>query len=430
MGVYLEHVNFDQEFSKLTFNPVIINDCPTVTQQQKEYIDTLIYKRFESDLLSNEPQCECGELSGRYKLGAVCRNCGTPVEDIMEQELHPLVWIRSPHGVQKLINPIILTKLLNYFNKSNFSLIEWLINTDYVSSGQKPLYLDSLISMGVRRGYNNFITHIEDYMNAIFNLSLFKPKKGEHAPLYHLVMKALREGTLLSHHVPLINRSLLVIEETTVGKWVDPIVMGAIDAIRTVTSIDDPILDYTIRQKENRIAKSLIALSNYYYDTLDKVLSGKPGMFRKHVFGTRNNFSMRNVITSLTKAHRYDELHVPWGSAVTTFRLHLMNKLLKRGFIVNQAVALLNECVYRYDPLIGELFDELFAESRDGGFFCVFQRNPSLSRASAQRMLITKVKRDPNDPTTGLPILSTRGWILASLLEIVSEKPIELLETP
>lgn len=375
MGVYLEHVNFDQEFSKLTFNPVIINDCPTVTQQQKEYIDTLIYKRFESDLLSNEPQCECGEMSGRYKLGAVCRNCGTPVEDIMEQELHPLVWIRSPHGVERLINPIILTKLLNYFNKSNFSLIEWIINTDYVSHGQKPLYLDSLISMGVRRGYNNFITHIEDYMNAIFNLSLFKPKKGEHAPLYHLVMKALREGTLLSHHVPLINRSLLVIEETTVGKWVDPIVMGAIDAIRTVTSIDDPILDYTIRQKENRIAKSLIALSNYYYDTLDKVLSGKPGMFRKHVFGTRNNFSMRNVITSLTKAHRYDELHVPWGSAVTTFRLHLMNKLLKRGFIVNQAVALLNECVYRYDPLIGELFDELFAESRDGGWWTIFQRN-------------------------------------------------------
>lgn len=409
MGVYLEHVNFDQEFSKLTFNPVIINDCPTVTQQQKEYIDTLIYKRFESDLLSNEPQCECGEMSGRYKLGAVCRNCGTPVEDIMEQELYPLVWIRSPHGVERLINPIILTKLLNYFNKSNFSLIEWIINTDYVSHGQKPLYLDSLISMGVRRGYNNFVTHIEDYMNAIFNLSLFKPKKGEHAPLYHLVMKALREGTLLSHHVPLINRSLLVIEETTVGKWVDPIVMGAIDAIRTVTSIDDPILDYTIRQKENRIAKSLIALSNYYYDTLDKVLSGKPGMFRKHVFGTRNNFSMRNVITSLTKAHRYDELHVPWGSAVTTFRLHLMNKLLKRGFIVNQAVALLNECVYRYDPLIGELFDELFAESRDGGLPCQFQRNPSLSRASAQRMWITKVKRDPSDPTISLSILAVRG---------------------
>ena len=410
MGVYLEHVNFDEEFSKLPFSPVIINDCPTVTQQQKEFLDNLIYKRFETDLLSNEPSCECGAVTGRYRLHSVCHNCGTPVEDAMEQELRPLVWIRSPHGVQKLMNPIILTKLLNYFNKSNFSLIEWMINTDYVSSGQKPAYLDSLLAMGVRRGYNNFITHIEEYMNLIFDLKVFKPKKGEHDPLYHLVMKALMEGTLLSSHIPLINRSLLVIEETKVGKWVDPIVMGAIDSIRTVSSIDDPIMTFTPRQKENRIAKSLIALSNYYYETLDKVLSGKPGMFRKHVFGTRNNFSMRNVITSLTKAHRYDELHVPWGSAVTTFRLHLMNKLLKRGMVANQAIALLNQCVYRYDPLIGQLFDELFAESRDGGFVCCFQRNPSLSRASAQRMLITKVKRDPNDPTISLSILATKGF--------------------
>jgi DNA-directed RNA polymerase beta' subunit len=151
--------------------------------------------------------------------------------------------------------------------------------------------------------------------------------------------------------------------------------MGAIDAIRTVQSIDDPIMAYTPRQKENRIAKSLIALSDYYRNMLDEVLSGKPGMFRKHVFGTRNHFSMRNVITSLTKSHRYDELHVPWGAAVTTFKLHLMNKLLKRGFTINTATALLNRCVYRFDPLVNELFNELFAESKHGGWYCLFQRN-------------------------------------------------------
>ena len=410
MGVHLEHVNFDEEFSRLNFSPIIINDCPTVTQQQKEYLDNLIYKRFESDLLSNEPKCECGETTGRYRLGSICPNCQTAVQNEMEQELRPMVWIRSPIGVQKLINPIILLKLVRHFNKSNFSLIEWLINTDYVASGQKPGYLDYLLSVGMKRGYNNFVARIEEYINILFEIKAFKPKKGSYDPLYYLVMKALKDGTLLSHHIPLINRSLLVIEETKVGKWVDPIVMGAIDAIRTVSSIDDPIMAYTPRQKENRIAKSLIALSNYYRDMLDEVLSGKPGMFRKHVFGTRNNFSMRNVITSLTKSHRYDELHIPWGAAVTTFKLHLMNKLLKRGFTSNKATALLNQCVYRFDPLINDLFNELFAESKHGGLYCLFQRNPSLSRASAQRMLITKVKTDPDDPTIGLSILSVRGF--------------------
>jgi len=37
-------------------------------------------------------------------------------------------------------------------------------------------------------------------------------------------------------------------------------------------------------------------------------------------------------------------------------------------------------------------------------------QRPSLTRASAQRMLVTKIKRNPEDPTIGLPILSTVGF--------------------
>jgi hypothetical protein len=37
-------------------------------------------------------------------------------------------------------------------------------------------------------------------------------------------------------------------------------------------------------------------------------------------------------------------------------------------------------------------------------------QRPSLTRASAQRMLATKVKKDPDDPTTGISILSVQGF--------------------
>ena len=375
MGVYLEHVDHDELFANSPLSPIIINDIPTVNEEQKAYLDSLIFKRFESDLLSNEASCECGSTTGGYKIGVICPNCNTVVKDEMDQELHPLVWIRTPVGVKKLINPIILMKLLRHFNKSNFSLIEWLINTDYTSGGVRPGYVEGLLAAGVKRGYNNFISNIEEYLTLMFDIRVFRSKKGQFDALYHLVMKDLKEGKLLSNYIPLINRSLLIIEETKVGKWVDPIVMGAIDAIRTISSIDDPVMGFTARQKENRTAKTLIALANYYKDTIDVVLSDKPGMFRKHVCASRNHFSMRNVIPSLTKAHRYDELHVPWGAAVTLFKLHLMNKLLKRGFTINDATALLHQCVYRFDPLIRELFDEMFKESKDNGFFCLFQRN-------------------------------------------------------
>jgi len=375
MGVHLEHVDHDMMFNQTPVDPIVINDIPTVTEEQKAFLDNLIYKRFQSDLLSNEPTCECGTTTGGYKLGVICPNCNTVVRDEMDQELHPLVWIRSPIGVQKLMNPIILMKLIKHFSKGNFSLMEWLINTDYTSNGQKPGYLDILLTCGMKRGYNNFIDHIEEYFNLMFDLKVFRSKKGQYDPLFHLVMKDLKEGKLLSRHIPLVNRSLLIIEETKVGKWVDPIVMGAIDAIRTISSIDDPVMAFTPRQKENRTAKTLISLANYYKSTVDEVLSDKTGMFRKHTFGWRNHFGMRNVISSLTKAHRYDEVHLPWGAAVTTFKLHLMNKLLKRGFTINAATALLHRCVYEYNALVDQLFDELFKESQEGGFFVILQRN-------------------------------------------------------
>ena len=410
MGVYLQYVDHDRQFNESAVPPIIINDIPTVTEEQKAYIDNLIYKRFESDLLSNEPSCECGATTGGYKIGVVCPNCNTEVKNEMEQELQPFVWIRKPQGVQKLIKPVILLQLIRHFNKSNFSLVEWLINTDYTSNSQRPAYVDALLAGGIKRGYNNFVVNMESYLTMMFDIKVFKPKKGDFDPLYHLIMTALKEGMVLSHYIPMVNRSLMVIEETKVGKWVDPIVMGAIDSLRTISSIDDPVMAFTPRQKENRTAKTLIGLAEYYKNTCDEVLSDKTGLWRKHVYGTRNHFSSRNVITSQTRGHRYDELHIPWGAAVTVFKHHLFNKLYKLGYTINSATALLQECVYRYDPLIDSLFNEMFRESRDGGHACLFQRNPSLTRASAQRMLITKVKTDVDDPTIGLSILAVRGF--------------------
>ena len=119
----------------------------------------------------------------------------------------------------------------------------------------------------------------------------------------------------------------------------------------------------------------MIALANYYKDTIDVVLSDKPGMFRKHVFASRNHFSMRCVISSLTKAHRYDELLIPWGAAVTMLKMHLMNKLIRRGYTVNHATSLLHFSVYRFHPLIRQLFDEIFSEAPDNKLYCLWQRN-------------------------------------------------------
>lgn len=359
-------------------------------------------------MLSNEPSCECGELKGGYNINTVCKNCRTPVKELFDQELQTLVWMRSPNGVEKLINPMVLTQLSDRFTKSKFNIIEWLCNTDYHPAINKPEEIAELLALGVKRGYNNFIQNFDAYLEILFSLKNPKVKKGEIEDIQtHL---KINRDCCLSWHLPLPNKSLLVIENTQVGIFVDPIVVGAVDAIRTICSIDTSLSSFTLKQKENRTAKTLFILANFCNEVYHDILASKNGLFRKHVFGSRNYFSTRAVISSNTKVHKYDELYISWGAGVTMFKIHLMNKLLKLGYNPNSASALLQKSTYVYHPLIDQLFNELINESPEKGIYCIYGRNPSLTRGSSQRMKITKIKTDVDDPTITMSILAVKGF--------------------
>ena len=175
--------------------------------------------------------------------------------------------------------------------------------------------------------------------------------------------------------------------------------------------------------KQNRVVKALCELSEFYEGIYKTTFAKKTGIFRKHVFGSRAHFSFRAVISSLTGEHRYDEIHIPWGIGVSVFRIHLANKLKRRGFTPNQTFQILSEYAQRYHPLLDELFEELIRETPGGrGLSCTQQRNPSLKRGSAQAVYITHVKKDPSIPTVSISILSVKGMnakVLAFLLEII-----------
>lgn len=409
MGIHLSLVNFTRLLAESETQPIIINDLSSDTEENKRYLDSLISVKYEkTDLFSNEPTCECGTARGGYNLGVVCNNCNTPVRELFDQQLKPLVWMRSPKGIEPLINPMVWTMLNEKFTKSGFKIVEWLCNTDYQHNTIRPPELDELLMMGAERGYNNFVKNFDKYMDLLFSLKNYKPKKGKEDPLLTLIRK--QRDCVFSNYLPLPNKSLLIIENTQVGVYVDPIIIGAINAIRTIRSMDTPLANLSLRQKENRTAKTISMLAGFYYNMYHAILASKNGIFRKHVFGTRNHFSARAVISSNTKAHKYDELHIGWGQGVTMLKMHLTNKILKRGYTPNQCTSMLQEYTVKYHPLLDELFRELIDESPEKGIVCTWNRNPSLSRGSVQRMRITKVKTDPNDPTITMSILSVRGF--------------------
>lgn len=408
MGVALELVDFDDMFHRTTKTPIIINDYAENSEDDKDSFNKLIYTKYSSDLLSNLPSCECGEIVGEYNVGVVCPNCHAEVASQLEQDLEPLVWMRAPRDVRGLINPIVWTMLNDEFTRSGFEILRWICDTTYKPQVRTPAIMEQVQELGIERGYNNFVDHFDEIVDALFELKRGKGKKGEIHPLQALIR--MQRNCIFSQFMPLPNRSLIVIEETNVGIYVDPIITGAVDAIRTMVGIDSPTANHSVRTRENRTVKTLAQLANFNDDLARSTLAKKEGIFRKHVFGTRSHFSCRGVITSTTDAHAYDEIYVPWGMGIASLSIHLTNKLLREGFDPNTAKAYLYEHSQKYSERLDRYFHELIEECPYKGLPVVFQRNPSLERGSAQAMFITKIKTMVEDPTISLSILSVVGF--------------------
>lgn len=373
MPVYQKLLNFNDVFAHLTEPPIIINDLVNVSEEDKEMIKEMVTTRYSSDMISLLPSCRCGMSKGEFSVGVTCKYCNTIVKSSIENEIEPTIWFRKPNGVSKLVNPIIWIMLKNRFRKSGFNIIQWLTDTGYRPTVRQPAVITKIIEAGIQRGYNNFVEHFDIIIAYLFNLKDFQLKKD--VVDYLKIIIDERKDCIFSDYIPLPNKALLIIEKTKLGIYVDPIITEAIDAIEMLVSIDKNFHDQNPRVKENRTAKSLSKLAVFYEKFFKTNLSPKAGQFRRHIYGSRTNFSFRAVITSLTDTHSYDEIHVPWGIGLTAFRPHVLNKLLRMGMDNNSAIGLILGHVEKFHPLLNKILKELISESPGNSIGTILQRN-------------------------------------------------------
>ncbi len=418
MGVYLKINDYDQIFNDIRGkSPVIINDVPSFTEKNNRDLEKLLFTTYTGDSLSNIPSCEGGHVTGRYNVkengeGVLCRLCNTRVECLFDQDLQPLTWIRAPKGVDSLINTHIWGMLINRFTKHNFSIIEYLCDTrkqvDKGAGSAIKIILDNLEYAGVKRGYNNFVRNFDEIMNVLFSTKGLKYPKTK-IDLTRVFISENRH-LIFQKHLPVPHRSIFVVEETQMDTYTDKISTQAIDAVRALAGIDTDLQLETdpasIRKRENRTARVLTSLNEYYQNIYKEKFGSKEGWFRKHFYASRVNFSFRCVITSITDPHRYDEIYVPWGVGMATLRVHLTTKLLALHLTPKQINRFLDEHAHKYHPLLDYLFKEIIAETPSGrGVACTLNRNPSLGKGSIQRSYLARIKTDPLDWTVSMSIL-------------------------
>lgn len=409
MGVYLEVQDNDAIFAAQQTPPIIINYVRTATSDEKSAFNELIYSVFDGDVMDNVARCECRALVGACNIGALCTNCGQPVLSRDLGNIEPLLWIQTPEDPSgdgpRLMNPAILEKLCDHFVRNNFSIIRYLVDSTYRVECKIPGMMFYLEEKGIHRGYKYFYDNYDYIISCLLEHKLFRRKRNQVEEYPIEIFLRLNRHITFCDHVPLPNKTMLVIEDTPTGSYRDKSIEFAIDAMRTVAGLDLVVKGYRPSIKLNRMIKALFLLIDFVNAYVKNCVRGKPGAIRKHAIATRVHFAYRAVIISNTKPHDYEELYMPWGAATSMLRLHLMNKLYKLGLTQREGVSFLNKHAAKYHPLLDRLFKELIAEAGYKGIPVLLCRNPTLMRGSILRLFISQVKVDVTDPATTLSIL-------------------------
>lgn len=448
--------NYEKVVAAATYPVLIANDIDTTTREGQNKLNSLLYTRYQGDVMKAVPKCSCGALSGPFNKGLTCGNCNTQCLDVLDKPLESNLWVRTPDGVDKFIAPGWWAVTSRYLSKTQWNMLEWFVNPTYPDPDPKKQkdYAKIIDGFGLeksQRNLNFFYQNFATIMRLYVTLMLLRKKPRnidgmtdtQIAQAFQDLREGKVEGTWLLINTPLGEKNLddrklalfiekyilekervftkylpmpsalgVVLETNNSGTWVDVSMATASDAMYAVKQIGISIANSDKKIKFGVCNRRAVLCTKKMAEFGKAFISGtagsKQGEYRRHVFGGRLAFSMRAVITSINCTHEHDELHIPWAPAVAMFKMHILNKLKRKGFSPKLAHKFIDDHTNNYHPLLDQIFQELILEA-GGGIPCTFQRPPSLEKASMQRCRITRVKIDPRIRTISMSVNITNG---------------------
>lgn len=412
--MHLTLTDFTVAFEEAPEPKLIINDMPASTAEEIEQLEHYIMTTYEgSDILSSTPSCHCGKETMGTNLGKLCSSCETLVVRPSESSISSGVWMRVPPGVKGFLNPNVWMMLdkPTVLRTSNaaFSVMEWIVKPGIREPDNLKAAtlnrINHLKSIGWVRGINYLIDNFDRFIDELSNMGI------RDCELYQRFLRNNR-AHMFSEYLPMPTKALVVLENTALGSFADLSITGAVDAARTVISYaNNKSRENDVRYMETKAAAVMYGLTSYYMETISNAVTrGKRAWLRGQVFSSKSHFCARGVITSISAPHVYDEVFIPWAQGLELFKIHLVRKLEQRGWDFRTAFATVENSGNVYVPILEELLAEILAEFKDGGAPTILQRNPSLTRASAQCLRITRVKSDPEDQTIALSVLVLAGF--------------------
>ncbi len=328
---------------------------------------------YDDNTISLIPSCDCGELRGGYLLGKHCEKCSTTVKS-MQDKTDPLIWLHALDGMPKFLAPHFWLMMKTVMGKK-IDCMRWIGDTSY-NPPDIPEFLIAMknVLFEFERSYKYLTNNIHNILIFLQNHSSFKTPRKSEIILGLIDLYEKEKDVIYSRYLPMVNKKLFIMENTTKGKYANLGIADVIDTtLQFIKTVNDQKL--TENKKSNCMARTISDLAGIYGYYNKEYLSSKTGIFRKHIYGARAHFTFRAVIVAITGPHSYKGIHVPWSIGVTSFRPHLLNLLCKEGFTYKDASRLLFKCVNVYDELVAKLLDKLITDSGPDGIPVIVQRN-------------------------------------------------------
>lgn len=372
--IYQKIKNLDIFFKESLGDKIILNDVKYYSMEDRDLITKSLVTVYDDDTISMIPACDCGHLEGGYLKGKHCNKCSTTVRDIHDKT-DPLLWMHAVDEMPHFLSPHFWLMMKNVMGKK-IDAMRWLGDTSY-NPPDIPEYLIGLKNTlpEFERSYPFLVNHIEDILIYMKNHSYFKTPTKADTINGLITLYADNKDKLYSYYLPIVNKKLFIMENTSKGKYTDLGIADVIDTtLQFVKTVNDSKL--TPNKRSNCMSRTISDLSAIYNYYNKNYLSSKPGIFRKHQYGARAHFTFRAVISSISGSHRHNEIVPPWSIMVTAFRPHILNKLSKRGYSYKDASKMLFYSVNNYVEEIGSILDELITETPGGkGIPVIMQRN-------------------------------------------------------
>lgn len=393
--------NMDTYFHTVNGMKIIVNEMAMYSAEEDAKLSNLLITVYDKDVIDTTPSCSCGKLKGAAYLGIVCENCSEEVTEF-HKKVDPVLWLKTLGDDLPFINPYYYMSIRYALDKKNDWLRYW-SDPNYNPNVNIPPYVYGALqeALGNIRSYGNMLVNFPRLLKYLIDHPFFMKNEDKREEMQLALETWFQyKEDILSTYMPIVNKKLFVMENTTKGKFTTLTVADIYDVVLSWRTIANSTLNQ--KKKDSSTVGVIHKLSGFYYNYFKKYLLKKPGIFRKHLISARSPFTFRNVIVSIAGPHDYRELHVPWTILLSTFRPHVLNVLYKMGYNFKEANKKITRAVKRYDHDIAEIGRNLIKNSRGGSIQVLAQRNPSLLPGSSVRLGITKFKDDPMDFSMGI----------------------------